>query len=188
MQRLVDDLMQLTRLESGLLKLDRHPLALRPFVGSLIDRLNRARADGAIPPIENLVPPDMPQVDVDPDQIERALRNLLDNALQYTPPSGSVSVTAETVGDTWVAIGVTDTGAGIPSEDLPRIFERFYRSDKSRERTQGHSGLGLAIVREIVEAHGGVVSVDSRPGQGTTFRLTLPVAIAQNSYLAAHSS
>jgi signal transduction histidine kinase len=176
MQHLVDDLMQLTRLESGLLRLDRHPIALQPLVQTLIDRTEMASKGTNIPQLRNAVPADLPPIDADPDQIERALRNLLGNAVQYTPAEGTVTVLAEPGTPGWIEISVTDTGPGIPADDLPRIFERFYRSDKSREREHGHSGLGLAIVREIVEAHGGRITAESEVGTGTQFRLTLPKA------------
>jgi signal transduction histidine kinase len=108
--------------------------------------------------------------------LERALRNLIENALRYTSLGGSVRVFAEPIGLGWVEISVQDTGAGIPPQDVNRVFERFYRSDKSRERGGGNSGLGLAIVREIVEGHGGHVQVESDVGKGTTFRFTVPQA------------
>jgi two-component system phosphate regulon sensor histidine kinase PhoR len=176
MQQLVEDLLQLTRLESGLLTLDRQPLEVQSFVQRLLDRAQRMAGDRPIPQLENEVPPHLPRIQVDPMRFERALRNLLDNAMQYTPPDGTVRVSARRAGRDQIEIAVTDTGVGIAPEHLPRIFERFYRTDKSRDRGQGHSGLGLAIVREIVEAHGGRVSAESTPGQGTVFRLTVPVA------------
>jgi signal transduction histidine kinase len=176
MQQLVDDLLQLTRLESGLLKLDRHPVALRGFVQHILDRIERAATGESHAVLRNEVAEDLPHVDVDPVQLERSLRNLLTNALEYTPPSGGITVGAARLNRQWIEVTVADTGCGIPDDDVPRIFERFYRSDRSRERAHGHSGLGLAIVREIVEAHGGHVSVDTRPERGTTFRLSLPVA------------
>jgi signal transduction histidine kinase len=118
----------------------------------------------------------LPRMEVDPERMERVLRNLLDNAIQYTPVHGVVTVEARRAGSRWIEITVSDTGAGIPPEDVGRIFERFYRADKGRERARGHSGLGLAIVKEIVEAHGGRVTVQSAVGEGTTFRFTVPQA------------
>lgn len=178
MQHMVDDLLQLTRLESGLFAFSRKAVEVQPFVQSVIDRITRAHGTEQVATIENRVPARLPSIDVDREQIERALRNLLDNALQYTPARGHVRVTARLFGREWVEIGVADTGIGIPGQDVARIFERFYRSDKSRERVHGHSGLGLAIVREIVERHGGRIEVDSVPGKGSTFRFTVPRARA----------
>ncbi len=176
MERLVDDLLQLTKLESGLLKLQCHPTALRPFVQTLIDRIQRSRGDRPIPALINRVPRNLPMVQIDSGQVERALRNLVDNALQYTPPGGTVTVDAASIGRGWVEMQVTDTGSGIAGQDVERVFERFYRSDRSRERQHGHSGLGLAIVREIIEAHGGRVRVESEDQKGATFRFTVPQA------------
>lgn len=176
MQRMVEDLLQLTRLESGLLKFERRSVDTREFVQGVVDRTARGHTGESVATIENRVPVDIPAIEIDREQLERALRNLLENALQYTPASGKVTVSAVSVGRGWVELSVTDTGAGIPRQDVPRIFERFYRTDRARERSQGHSGLGLAIVQEIVEAHGGKVSVESIEGKGTTFRFTAPQA------------
>jgi signal transduction histidine kinase len=176
MQRLVDDLLQLTRLESGLMRLERRPIDVRAFLAQIAERVSHARAGEPIPGLKVDVDPGLPALDADPMQLERALRNLVGNAIDYTPPTGAVTLSARGAGRGWVEIAVADTGSGIPAEELPRIFERFYRSDKSRERAHGHSGLGLAIVREIVEAHGGRVAAESRVGEGTTFRLTVPAA------------
>jgi signal transduction histidine kinase len=102
------------------------------------------------------------------------LVNLLQNAVNYTPEGGKISVEAKKVG-TEVQIEVADTGIGIPLEDQPRIFERFYRVDKGRSRELGGTGLGLSIVKHIAEAHGGRVSVESKPGQGSRFKVFLPL-------------
>ncbi|MGI8827125.1 MAG: sensor histidine kinase [Chloroflexota bacterium] len=179
MQHLVADLTQLTRLESGLLTLDRHPTALRTVAQSAIDHVLRVngRDDGAL--LQNHVPSDLSPGFVDAERLERALRNLLVNSIRYTPANGKVTVDAREASARWIEIRVSDTGSGIRPQDVPRVFERFYRADKSRERGRGHSGLGLAIVREIVEAHGGRVDVESEHGRGTTFRLTVPIASVQ---------
>ena len=103
-----------------------------------------------------------------------AIANLLDNAIKYTD-RGGVRVRVET-GDGRVACAVTDTGAGIPTEDQSRIFERFYRVDRARSRDTGGTGLGLAIVRHVAQVHGGEVTVESREGEGSTFTLYLPLA------------
>jgi signal transduction histidine kinase len=185
MQRLVDDLLQLTKLESGLLTLQIAPVELRPLVGSLLHRVTGAMGEEPMPELVNGVPATLPAVALDSTQFERALRNLIDNAMQYTPPSGSITVGASVLDASTVAVTVSDTGKGIPEDELSRIFERFYRSDRSRERSQGHAGLGLAIVREVIEAHGGTVSVTSEPGRGTIFTLTLPRAARRSSVDAA---
>ncbi len=111
----------------------------------------------------------------DADQLKQALVALLDNALKYTPYEGSVSLSQDT-NDVYATIKVSDTGIGILPEDLPHIFERFYRADPNRSRNRGGSGLGLAIVQRIVQEHQGSIDVESTPGKGSTFTVRLPVA------------
>jgi signal transduction histidine kinase len=176
MQHLVDDLMQLTRLESGLLKLEAHPVPLRPFVANLLHRAENSAPDRPLPALVNSIPEDLPPAALDEIQFERALQNLLDNAIQYTPSEGSVRFHAAIADERTIEITVSDTGRGMSAEEVSRIFERFYRSDKSRDRAEGHAGLGLAIVKEVVEGHGGTIAVESRLGAGTTFRVRVPRA------------
>ncbi|TET52059.1 MAG: ATP-binding protein, partial [Anaerolineales bacterium] len=114
-----------------------------------------------------------PLVEVDARRVGQVLRNLLDNALRHTPSGGEVVVTAR-AGDEGVEVRVQDTGSGIDAADLPYVFERFYRADKSRSRDTGGVGLGLAIAKQLVEAHGGKIEVESEAGQGTRFTFTLP--------------
>ena len=111
----------------------------------------------------------------DETQLASMFTNLVDNAVKYTPPGGRVEVTGGTEGDE-VVISIADTGIGIPDRNLPRIFERFYRVDKARSKATGGTGLGLSIVKHIVENHGGRVTVESVPGEGTTFTVRLPRA------------
>ena len=117
--------------------------------------------------------PEGTSIDGDALRLKQALVNLVDNAIKYNQPGGKVQVSADTVDDK-VVIKVQDTGIGIAPSDQPRVFDRFYRVDKSRSRSQGGSGLGLAIVKKIAEEHGGTVSVESKPGAGSTFSITLP--------------
>jgi signal transduction histidine kinase len=175
MQRLVDDLLQLTRLESGLVKLQRERVDLHSFVSSLLEREERMPG-GAERHFVNTVPASLPAVSVDPTQFERVLRNLIDNAIQYTTAGGTITVGAAVLDAATVEVTVSDNGKGIARDDLSRVFERFYRSDRSRERVHGHAGLGLAIVHEVIAGHGGTVGVESEAGRGTTFRLTVPRA------------
>jgi signal transduction histidine kinase len=121
------------------------------------------------------VPDDLPKVQADPHRVRQVLRNLLNNALDFTPQGGQVTVNAWPDGK-WASIQVGDTGPGITPEHLPYVFERFYRADPSRTRATGGAGLGLAIVKQLVEAHGGRVWVESTLGAGTTFGFTLPLA------------
>jgi len=119
------------------------------------------------------VSPRVDPVTIDPQKIERVLTNLIGNALRHTPEGGHVTIDAQRH-DGKVRVSVSDTGEGISAEDLPRVFERFYRGEKSRSRAGGGAGLGLAIAKGIVEAHGGTIEVSSRVGEGSTFAFTLP--------------
>ncbi|MDY6998286.1 MAG: ATP-binding protein [Actinomycetota bacterium] len=117
----------------------------------------------------------LPQVRVDPQRIGQVLGNVLDNALRHTPSGGQVRLRAHADSD-WLTIAVTDTGAGIGAEHLPRIFERFYRADAARDRQHGGAGIGLAIAKALTEAHGGsIVAASAGAGQGTTVTVTLPI-------------
>jgi len=109
----------------------------------------------------------------DPDRLAQVLRNLLSNALRHTPPGGQISISARAADDA-VEIAVADTGEGIQPEDLPHVFDRFWRADRSRTRETGGSGLGLAIARQLVEAQGGAIGVESEPGRGSRFWFMLP--------------
>jgi len=114
------------------------------------------------------------EIQADRSRISTALSNLIDNAIYYNKQGGRIMISAEVVGNT-LELAVADTGQGIPSEELPRIFERFYRVDKSRTRDSGGTGLGLSIVKHAIESQGGTISVTSRLGSGSTFRIRLPV-------------
>ena len=124
--------------------------------------------------LESFAGTDSPRVLGDAEELRFAFSNVLDNAVKYSPPATAVSVGARTEGGR-VVIEVRDQGIGIPARDLPRVFERFYRVDKARSRELGGTGLGLAIVRHIAMAHGGEVSVESWEGEGSTFRIFLPL-------------
>jgi two-component system sensor histidine kinase BaeS len=113
--------------------------------------------------------------EVDHDLLGQAIGNLVSNALTYTDPGGTVTLSVVPA-ETSVDIAVADTGCGIAAEDLPHVFDRFYRVDRSRDRRRGGSGLGLEITRRIVEAHGGTVDATSRIGEGSSFRIRLPRA------------
>ncbi len=169
MDRMLRDLADSARSEAGGLQLELRRVSLRTFVIQLLEG-----SDGVLDAkrVENAIPLDLPDVHADPDRLDRILVNLLGNALKYSP--GNVRLHAERV-DGGVRISVEDGGPGIAPGDLPRIFERYYRG--LRHEGEG-LGLGLFIVRKLVEAHGGKITVDSRPGHGSTFTVTLPVAPA----------
>ena len=172
MTALVTELLELSRLESGQIAMETRPFDLGPVVSEVVDRLRqRAQAGGV--EVETGIPPGLPNLAGESAKISQVLFNLLDNALRFTPESGRVEIAAERV-DGFVSVRVADTGPGIPQEHLPHVFERFYKVDRSRR--EGGIGLGLAIVRHIVLAHGGEVSVDSEIGRGACFRFTVPIA------------
>jgi len=172
--RLTDDLLKLSQAEAGRLELEMHPFS----VGGLIDaclETTRLKAEEKNLALTADYPPDLPLVRGDQACLREALQNLLDNAVQYTPPEGGVMVRAALV-DGQLSIAVTDTGIGIPQADQERIFERFYRVDAARSREVGGTGLGLSIAKHLVEAHGGRIRVESEVGRGSTFTLLLPAA------------
>ena len=172
LQRLVLDLQDLAQVDAGQLTLVR----ISTDLGGLIEQaatMFRPQALEKGVAIVTEVSEDLPVVDVDPERIAQVLRNLVSNAIVHTPAGGTVMLTAQSRGHE-VAVTVSDTGIGISPEHLPHVFDRFYRVDRSRTRQTGGAGLGLAIVRQLVVAHGGSVTVDSTPGQGSAFTFTLP--------------
>jgi len=171
---LVDDLQELSLAEAGQLRLDVSATDLPEVVDRAL-RGARAQAMGKGIDLTAELPAEMPLVEIDPARIGQVLHNLLGNALVHTPEGGAVTVKAERVGRE-VVVSVCDTGSGIPPEHLPHIFERFYRVDPSRARATGGSGIGLAIVKQLVQAHGGRIWAESEPGHGSNFRFTLPMA------------
>ncbi|MGO9872431.1 MAG: sensor histidine kinase [Acidimicrobiia bacterium] len=173
LSRIVDDLLDLSQIEAQEAP-TRAPIPVRLLVSETID-LVQAAADLADVPI--LVTPQPPDIELacDRRQMRSALMNLLDNAIKYSGPRQPVEIGAELVGDR-VALVVRDHGIGIPTRDLERIFERFYRVDRARSRETGGTGLGLAIVRHVAQAHGGDVTVESREGEGSTFTLHVPIS------------
>ena len=120
-------------------------------------------------------PPDLPPALADPDRLEQVVRNLVANAVRHTPPGGLVLLAAAAEAGA-IVVRVKDTGEGIAPDDLPRVFERFYRADAARDRDRGGAGLGLALVKELTEAMGGSVGVESVAGEGSVFTVRLPAA------------
>ena len=174
LSRLVADLQELAQAEAGQLALLRQPASLAGIVEQAVTILRpQANAKGLMLSVD--LPDNLPPVDVDPERVGQVLRNLLNNAVAHTPQGGEVAVAARS-GDREVAVSVRDTGTGIAAEHLPYVFDRFYRADKSRARQTGGAGLGLAIAKQLMIAHGGSIKVESAPEQGTTFTFTLPVA------------
>jgi two-component system phosphate regulon sensor histidine kinase PhoR len=168
--RIAEDLLILSDAETRAMEKTRFTLS--GLIEEVVGRL-RPQAEKTEITLTTEVPPGL-DVFADPDQIEQVVVNLVDNAIKYTHAGGRVCVSAERRPDD-IAVHVADTGIGIMSHDLPRIFERFYRVDKARSRQSGGTGLGLSIVKNIVEAHGGTVTVESEMNHGSTFTFTLPV-------------
>ncbi len=176
MQRLVQDLLQLAKIESAEYRQQFHYSAtwVQPMLESVVRELTPVWLQKQL--LVQLDPPTEPLWTMtDPDRLKQILVNLIDNAIKYTPDGGTIQVGAALVGNQ-IQFTVKDSGIGIPSEDLPRIFDRFYRIDKARARAVGGTGLGLAIVKHLLDALGGTIEVESRQDVGTTFRFYLPVA------------
>jgi two-component system, OmpR family, phosphate regulon sensor histidine kinase PhoR len=174
MQRLVDNLLDLAKLEAGHWQPEPEPVDVASVAREVWTDLRDRPTNRSIE-FEVDVSDEAKTVYADSDAIGQVLTNLLDNALRYTSPGGRITCRAQPENG-GVAISVSDTGSGIVSEHLPRIFERFYRSDPSRSRDEGGTGLGLAIVKHLVEAHGGRVSATSQRGVGTTITCWFPSA------------
>jgi len=171
--RLVDDLQELALAEAGELKMVPQAEDIAELIHQAVTGMRvQAAVKGMSVSID--LPSKLPSVNIDAHRISQVLRNLLENAIAHTGNGGSITVMAEKH-DNWVKVSVTDTGEGIPAEDLPNIFERFYRVDKSRARATGGSGLGLTIAKRLVESHGGKIEVHSEPERGSRFNFTLPV-------------
>jgi signal transduction histidine kinase len=174
LSRLVDELQELSLAEAGELKLIYHTEDIAKLVKQAVNSWQPQVAAKEISLSLDL-PDNLPRVNIDGQRVNEVLYNLLENAVVHTHSGGTINVAATRQGD-WVEISVSDTGEGIPAEDLPNIFERFYRVDRSRARATGGSGLGLTIAKRWVEAHGGEISVQSELGKGSSFSFTLPIS------------
>ncbi len=192
MNRMVGELLDLARIETGQIVMRREAIAIDQVLRSVVEKLlPRAQESGIA--LQISITDNLPALAGDGDRLAQVFSNLIDNALKHTPSGGKVTVAARALsgssvvrkGKPWpggVEVTVSDTGSGIPPEDLSRIFERFYQVDKSRARSKSGAslGLGLAIVKEIVTAHGGTIHAESVVGLGTKFVVWLPVARAPN--------
>jgi two-component system, OmpR family, phosphate regulon sensor histidine kinase PhoR len=172
---LVDDLLSLAQLESSSANFEIGEVQLREFFDSVIRDWKERLAKKKLNVIVDLAP-EMPSIHADETRLQEVLYNLLENAVKYSRENGNIRLQAERSGSE-IVISVGDDGMGISKDDLPRIFERFYRADKARSRELGGTGLGLAIVKHIAQLHGGRVEAESEPGRGTTVRVFLPVNI-----------
>jgi two-component system phosphate regulon sensor histidine kinase PhoR len=172
MVQIMEELLELSRIESGEMPLATEPVELSAVLGRAVERL-RLQAERQRVELRLELAPGLPQVIGDAERLERVALSLIHNALKFTPAGGSVRVRAA-CDDGRATVEVADTGAGISPQDLPRVFERFYKAD--RARSGAGTGLGLAIVKHTVEAHGGTVTVASDEGRGSTFTVSLPAA------------
>ncbi|HOJ10276.1 MAG TPA: ATP-binding protein [Clostridiales bacterium] len=184
MTRLVKDLLQLSRLDNKQMQWNMKEISFVELIRNSANKL-QIEAKNKGHKLECYVIGDIPLVKGDRDRLEQVTINIITNAIKYTPEGGKVSVyIGKTYNEAYVK--VADNGVGIPEEDLPRIFERFYRVDKARSREMGGTGLGLSIAREIIEAHGGTINITSELGKGTEVLVRLPAVsqdIACNSFL-----
>jgi len=165
----------LTLADAGQLRVERRPVNLVELARATLNQFGPA-AEAADVSLELAANAAAPVVIGDADRLAQVLRNLLSNALRHTPAGGLITVRVEAQSGQ-VRLQVTDSGTGIAASDLPHVFDRFYRGDKSRSRRGGGAGLGLAIARQLITVHGGTIEVASASGQGTTFTLSLPAAL-----------
>jgi signal transduction histidine kinase len=173
LSELSNDLINISKLEAGM-KLSKRYVRINELINEVIHSLHFISSSKKVQIKTDFRVKDSIQVLCDSDAIKQVIMNLTDNALKYTPEGGEVIISTAS-GDKEVIISVKDTGLGIPEEDIPRIFERFYRVEKTRSRDMGGSGLGLSIVKHIIELHNSKITVQSKPGEGTEFRFGLPV-------------
>jgi signal transduction histidine kinase len=171
--RLVEDLQQLSLVDAGQIELDLMPVDMDEVLRVAASTFEHDLADKGISLVME-IPPDLPAVKADQGRVSQVLGNLLANSIQYTSRGGSITLGAR-YGRKWVVTSVSDTGPGIEEEELPFIFERFHRTDRSRTRDTGGTGLGLSIAKGLVEAHGGRIWAESEAGKGTAISFTLPL-------------
>ena len=174
---LIDNLLDLARLGAGSLRLTREPLHL-PALAEQVARRVRAQAQLPSHPIEVHFPPRFPAVDGDSARIQQVLLNLIENACKYAPPHTPVVVDGRAEGAA-VLISIRDHGPGLTQDQVSRVFDKFYRVDAGLTRETEGTGLGLALCRGVVEAHGGKITVESTPGNGCTFIVSLPAIVAK---------
>jgi signal transduction histidine kinase len=169
---LIDDLFQISQLDAGGIPLNLEPASLSDLISDTLESFSGLASQKGVT-LSGSADVEVDPINIDVLWLGRAINNLVSNAIRHTFANGSVSVCAKKAGDD-ILVTVSDTGEGITEQDLAHVFERFYRGEKSRNRTSGGSGLGLAIAKGIVEAHHGKIKVESRPGQETVFTFTLP--------------
>ncbi len=173
LQHLVEDLRVLSLADAGELPLNRQWISPEEMVNLTTTAFSHQAEQQGVGLSDNIDSP-LPLLYADPDRIMQVLSNLVSNALRHTPENGSVTISAHTTGKQ-IVLQVADTGSGIEPQHLPHVFERFYRADSARQQQEDESGLGLAIAKSIIEAHGGSITVSSTAGEGTAFSIMCPV-------------
>jgi signal transduction histidine kinase len=174
LSRLIDNVLDFSRIESGRQRYDIAPGPLEPVIHEVLESFRHPLHQQGFA-VDVSIAPDLPDVPMDADALKQALANLLDNAMKYSGDRRKIAVSARRAAD-GVAVEVADEGIGIPVSERERIFEKFYRVGRSETQGRRGSGVGLALVKHIVEAHRGRVTVDGGPGQGSRFTLHLPGA------------
>jgi signal transduction histidine kinase len=172
--RFVDDLLSVSSMEVGSLTLNRTVTELHRMLNEVLNKI-RPQLEEKRLTFETTVPEKLPEPKIDKDKIATVLVNLLGNAIKYTPAGGRVAFRVR-ASDQNLEISIEDTGVGIAADELPRVFEKFYRSSDPRVQEQKGTGLGLALSQEVVRLHGGRITVESQIDKGSTFHLTLPLA------------
>jgi two-component system OmpR family sensor kinase len=172
LSKLVSELLELAKLDSSEMRVNFEPFSLPELVQDVVQKFQLRADEKHIEIISNLED-ELPFVNADIALVERALENLIENAIRFTPIDGTITIKLALKKD--ILAQISDTGPGIPKEELPHIFKRFYHADRSRKGTEGHSGLGLAITQKIIELHQGSIHVTSSPDAGTSFTFSLPV-------------
>ena len=180
LNRLINDLRDLSLAEVRQLAMEKQPTDINWLIGRSLTML-KPMADEKDLELSCVLAKNVPEILVDSDRMHQVFYNILVNAIRYSPVKGRIVVTTELTEremKPWIKIAVADHGPGIAAEDVPYVFDHFYRGDKSRDRKSGGSGLGLAIVKQLVESHGGQVTVDSELGKGSVFQVLLPIESA----------
>lgn len=175
MMRMVTDLLHLSRIDNATSHLDIELINFTAFITFILNRFDKIRAQDQEKKYELVrdYPITSVWIEIDTDKMTQVIDNILNNAIKYSPDGGKITVSMKTTDDQMI-LSISDQGLGIPKEDLPKIFDRFYRVDKARSRAQGGTGLGLAIAKEIIKQHNGFIWAKSEYGKGSTFTIVLP--------------
>ena len=175
MMRMVTDLLHLSRIDNATSHLDVELINFTAFITFILNRFDKMRGQGEEKKYDLVrdYPITSVWIEIDTDKMTQVIDNILNNAIKYSPDGGKITVTMKTTDDQMI-LSISDQGLGIPKQDLPRIFDRFYRVDRARSRAQGGTGLGLAIAKEIVKQHKGFIWAKSEYGKGSTFTIVLP--------------